>query len=55
MREREREAYRNYVADCLKATAGAKVRLFDIVHPAPEIDAEAVVDEVISRAGLEVR
>lgn len=49
------EAYRCYVTDALRAYLGMNLRYYDAIHPAPDFDAEQVVEDVIARAGLEVR
>lgn len=53
----ERDAYRHYVAEQLRLKGEGKYvpkRLWDILHPRPDWDAEAVKEGVIARAGLEV-
>ena len=55
--ERAEEAYRVYVTDSLKLSGEGKYiseRFHDLMHPPEEIDAEAIIDDVIERAGLEV-
>lgn len=53
-RETEERSYRAYVTDCIGALAGASRRWYESVEDVPEIDAQAVIEDVISRAGLEV-
>ena len=50
----EELSYRTYVTDCLAGLLGGGQRWVDSVTPQEDIDAEAVIDDVIKRAGLEV-
>lgn len=55
------EAYKSYIADCLKGIAhsvGCKItrRYYDIVHPAP-VDKRSVeeqVNDIAAKAGIKV-
>lgn len=50
-----KEIYRLYVAEHLRALVGSDVRYSDLVNGAEsaDFDAKEVVDDVISRMGLE--
>lgn len=57
-------AYRIYISDCLRLTAEniarsvngsyPTTRYFDMIRPKPNVDAEEIVKNVISGAGLVV-
>lgn len=54
----ERDLFRVYVADSLRLVPQMSYlakRWSDVIRPPEEIDAESIVDDVVSRAGLEVR
>lgn len=51
--ERQREeTYKIYVTDHLKALVNSKARWIDIITPKPDIDADEIAADIISRAGL---
>lgn len=53
--EERAEAYRVYMSECMRALVGGSEGYYAATHPAPDFDAEKVVDEVIERARLEVK
>lgn len=50
----EELSFRAFVTDCVGAFVGASNRWADAVIRQEEYDAQSVVDDVISRSGLEV-
>lgn len=51
------EVFRYYVTESLRLMGEQKyltTSYHELIHPREEIDADAIIDDVISRAGLEV-
>ena len=51
---RAEETFRNYMADSVRAVYGINVRYSDLLTVPDDYDANDVIEDVISRAGLEV-
>lgn len=54
-REMEDLAFRVYVTDALQLLPQSKYpasRYYEVIHPSEEIDAELVIADVVSKAGL---
>lgn len=53
----ETDLYRTYTAEALRAIGAGeylKVKYTELTHPPEDFDVNEVIDDVISRAGLEV-